>query len=66
MKNLIYLVTIITLLTTTSLFAQDKNRNEQKKEETKSLSEKLVEQQLKMIKSIKTKTNKPSENNPKK
>jgi hypothetical protein len=66
MKNLIYLVTIITLLTTTSLFAQDKNSNEQKKEETKSLSEKLVEQQLKMIKSIKTKTNKPSENNPKK
>lgn len=66
MKNLIYLVTIITLLTTTSLFAQDKNSNEQKKEETKSLSEKLIEQQLKMIKSIKTKTNKTSENNPKK
>lgn len=66
MKNLIYLVTIITLLTTTSLFAQDKNSNEQKKEETKSLSEKLIEQQLKMIKSIKTNTNKTSKNNPKK
>ena len=66
MKNLIYLVTIITLLSTTSLFAQDKNSNEQKKEETKSLSEKLAEQQLKMIKSIKIKIDKPSESYPKK